>query len=122
MSRRGSRGMSPAGHANRCLRSHSSFEVPMVHAFPSSRALWLAPPALILAACHDMGPSRSLSLSVTAKSAATASLPAAPGLNADIIIGSGANSLRITAVQVVLSEIELSTGGTCSPTDEHDGC
>lgn len=94
----------------------------MLHAFPSSRALWLAPLALILIACHDLGPSRSLSLSVTTKSTSPASLPAAPGLNADIIIGTGANSLRITAVQVVLSEIELSTGGTCSPTDEHDGC
>src|SRR5512142_981279 len=85
----------------RCLRSHSFFEVPMVHAFPSCRALWLAPLALILPACHDMGPSRSLSLSVTARSAATASLPAAPGLNADIVVGSGTSAITISKVQVV---------------------
>jgi hypothetical protein len=94
----------------------------MVHAFPASRARWLAPLALILAACRDMGPSRSLSLSVTAKSVATASLPAAPGLNADIVVGSGTSAITISKVQVVMSEIELSTGGSCSSTGEHDNC
>lgn len=94
----------------------------MVHAFPSSRAPWFAAAALILAACSDTGPTRSLTLSVTTKATSTASLPAAPGLNADIVIGTGANSITITKVRVGLSEIELSPGGTCSTTAEHDDC
>jgi hypothetical protein len=90
-------------------------------AFPSSRTLWLGPTVLLLAACSDLGPARSLTLSVTTKAAAAA-LPAAPGLNADIVVGSGASAITITKVRIVLSEIELSTGGPCAPAGEHDNC
>lgn len=94
----------------------------MMHVSPSSHAPWLAAAALMLVACSDPGPTRSLSFSVTTKSTASASLPAAPGLSADIIIGSGPNSLTIKSAQIVLSEIELSSGGACSTMDEHDNC
>lgn len=94
----------------------------MVHAYPWYRALWIAPLALALAACSDPGPTRSLSLSVTAKSAASVSLPSPSGLNADIVVGSGATAITITKVHVVLSEIELSPGGTCSTMGEEDHC
>jgi len=87
----------------------------------SYRTLWLTPVALLLGACSDVGPSRPVSLSVTTKSASTAPQGAA-AINADIVIGTGANSLTISTVQVVLADIELSPGGTCSTTDENDDC
>lgn len=95
----------------------------MVHTIAWYRMLRLAPVALVLAAaCHDAGPTRSLTLSITAKSVTTASLPVAAGLDADIVVGSGSSAITITKVQLFLSEIELSPGSTCSTTDEHDGC
>ncbi len=90
----------------------------MARSIVATRALWFAPVALLLAACSDMGPTRHVSLSVTTKSASTGSQPVA----ANIVIGSGPNSITITKAQVVLSEIELSPGGPCSSTTEDDGC
>lgn len=88
-----------------------------------SRTLLFVPAALCLAACRaDMGSARSMSLSVTTKPAATVSQPAASGVRADIVISSGSNTLTITSAKIVLSEIELSPGGTCSTTGEDDNC
>lgn len=87
-----------------------------------SHTLWLTPVALLLGACSDVGPSHPVSLSVTTKSASSTPLQGAARINADIVIGTGANSLTISKVQVVLADIELSPGGTCSTTDEHDDC
>ena len=95
----------------------------MPHPISVSRMLCLVPAALYLAACKaDMGSSHPLSLSVTTKSAATVSQPAAAGVRADIVITSGSNTLTITSAKIVLSEIELSPGGPCSTTGEDDNC
>jgi len=94
----------------------------MARSIVPSGALWFAPMALILGSCSDMGSTRPVSLSVTTKSSLTGSQPIAPGVRADIIIGTGPNSITISKVQVVLSEIELSPGGPCSTTSEDDGC
>ncbi len=84
----------------------------MIRLFPLRYAVWLAPLAAGLAACDTTGPgTRALSLSVTTKSpgpAASASAPAS-GLSADLHIG----DFTITSAQIVLSEIELSSTGTC---------
>jgi len=88
----------------------------------SRRALWFTPMALLLGACSDVGPSHPVSLSVTTRSVSTTPLQGAARINADIVIGTGANSLTISKVQVVLADIELSPGGTCSNTDENDDC
>jgi len=90
----------------------------MARSIVARRALWFAPVALMLAACSDMGSSRPVSLSVTTRSTSAGSQPVA----GDIVIGSGPNSITISKVQVVLSEIELSPGGPCSTTTEDDGC
>ncbi|HYT05645.1 MAG TPA: hypothetical protein VEM13_12295 [Gemmatimonadales bacterium] len=84
--------------------------------FSSTRALWLAPLALALAACSDTGPkaSQPVSLSVTTKPSSSPS--------ADIMIGSGANSLTISQAQIVLARIELSPSGACATTGEEDDC
>src|SRR5207247_8634005 len=63
--------------------------------------------------------SQALSLSFTTKSA---SLGAGSGASADLQIGTGANSLTLSQAQIVLAEIELSPGGSCSTTDEADDC
>ncbi len=88
----------------------------MIRLFPLRYAVWLAPLVAGLAACDTTGPgTRALSLSITTKSAGPAPSPSAPasGLSADLHVGSGANALTISKVQIVLSEIELSTTGTC---------
>ena len=84
------------------------------------RAFWLAPVALLVA-CDGTGPkaSQPISLSVTTRSV-TRSAPSGP--NADIQIGTGANSLTISQAQIVLSRIELSPSGTCAATGEEDDC
>jgi hypothetical protein len=91
----------------------------MKHPSLTRRTLWLAPIAMALTACNGTAPHPSypLSLSITTKSASTPS-----GLSADIQIGTGANSLKITAAAVVLARIEVSPGGTCAPTGEEDDC
>jgi hypothetical protein len=91
----------------------------MEHASLTRRPLWLVPIAMALTACNGTAPRASypLSLSVTTKSASTPSGP-----SADIQIGTGANSLKITGAAIVLSRIELSPGGTCTPTGEEDDC
>ena len=88
----------------------------------SRRALWFTPIALLLGACSDMGPSHPVSLSVTTKSASTTAPQGAPRVSGDIVVGTGANSLTISKVQIVLADIELSPGGSCSTTDENDDC
>jgi hypothetical protein len=74
---------------------------------------------MALTACNGTAPHASypLSLSVTTKSASALSGP-----SADIQIGTGANSLKITAAAIVLSRIELSPGGSCTPTAGEDDC
>jgi len=96
----------------------------MVSIFPTRCPLWLAPVALILAACDGTAPkaSQPLSLSVTTKGTSGVSVPAGSGMSAAIQIGSGANSLTITQAQVVLARIELSTAGSCATTGEADDC
>lgn len=88
----------------------------------SSRALWLAPLAVLLGACKEMGPSsQPVSLSVSTRSASLTP-QASAGPATSITIGTGANSITISTAQIVLSEIELSPSGTCSTTDENDDC
>ncbi len=80
--------------------------------------------AILLAACSDSTRPRSLSLSVTSRSAGpTASVASSSGLSADIQVGTGAGSLTISSVQLVLAEIELTNGGTCaSSAEDNAGC
>src|SRR3989442_15840271 len=79
-----------------------SSEVRMVSIFPTRCPLWLAPVALILAACDGTAPpaSHPLSLSVTTKGTSGVSVPARAGMNAAIQIGSGPNPPTITQAQV----------------------
>jgi hypothetical protein len=84
----------------------------------SRRALWLAPVALALAACHGTSPAaRPVSLSLATGSGVTPTSVAA-----DLQIGTGANSLTISGAQMVLARIELSPNGTCATTGEEDDC
>src|SRR6266404_6919555 len=96
----------------------------MVSIFPTRCPLWLAPVALILAACDGTAPkaSQPLTLSVTTRGTSGVAVPAGSGVSAAIQIGSGANSLSITQAQIVLARIELSTAGTCATTGEADDC
>ena len=96
----------------------------MIPLRPSRSALWLAPAALILAACSETAPrpSQPISLSLTTRSASATATPAAPGASADIQIGSGANSLKITRAQIVLAQIELSSSATCTPPADDNDC
>lgn len=96
----------------------------MARSFSSRGPLSLACAALVAAACNGTAPkgAQPLSLSVTTRSASTATLPSASGVRAAIQIGSGANSLSITKAQIVLARIELSTTGTCATTGEADDC
>ena len=83
----------------------------------------LALAAVLLTACSDSTRPRSLSVSVTSKSVGvTASAVSPSGLSADIQVGTGASSLTITSVQLVLAEIELTNGGTCASSGKDDGC
>ena len=92
----------------------------MLSVYRSPGPSWLVPVALLLVACNGTEPrSQALSLSFTTKSA---SLGAASGASADLQIGTGANSLTLSQAQIVLAEIELSPGGSCSTTDEADDC
>jgi hypothetical protein len=95
----------------------------MIHASRARRAVWLAPAALILAACNGTTPKAvyPLSLSITTRSTSGASL-AGSSVRAAIQIGSGANSLTINQVQIVLARIELSATGSCATTGEADDC
>ena len=71
------------------------------------RPVWLAPAVLALAACSSTGPgaSRPVSLSVTTRSPAAA--PTSSPASAAITVGSGANSVTLTKVQVVLARLHL---------------
>ena len=77
--------------------------------------------ALLLIACDATGPGmpRPVSLSVAMKQS-----PGAPvGLANDVTVGSGPNSIRITKVEFVLAETELSQAETCStPPANDDNC
>jgi hypothetical protein len=85
----------------------------MVQSLWRRGAVWLAPVSLTVAACNGTGPraSHPLSLSVTTRSATAAPTTSA----AAITVGSGANSLTLSKVQVVLARIELGTSGGCAP-------
>ena len=77
--------------------------------------------ALLLIACDATGPgmARPVTLSVALKQSGT---PPA-GLAADVTVGSGPNSIRITKVEFVLAETELAQVATCStPAVDDDGC
>jgi hypothetical protein len=72
-------------------------------------AAWLAPLAVGLLACDATAPgTRPLSLSVTSRSAGPAAGP-----SSNIVVGSGAAGITITAAQMTLGEIELSPSGSC---------
>jgi len=88
------------------------------------RALWLAPAALAVTACEGTAPkpAQPISLSITTKGSSGAAVAAAPGIQAAIQIGSGANSLTINQAQVVLARIELQSTGSCATTGEDDDC
>ena len=77
------------------------------------RSLLIA--SLALAACNGTAPqgSHPLRLSVTTRSA-TAGPTTLATSPAAITVGSGANSLTLTKVQVVLARIELGTSGGCA--------
>lgn len=81
--------------------------------------------AALLAGCNDStspdGNAVSLSFAARSSSALTS---AAPGLNADIVIGSGASAVTITRVQFVLREIELkkTETGACVEASNDDEC
>ena len=79
----------------------------MVRLLLPRRPVWLAPAVLALAACSSTGPGVSppVSLSVTTRSPAAA--PTSSPASAAITVGSGANSVTLTKVQVVLARIEL---------------
>lgn len=83
----------------------------------------LAVAALSLAACTGTAPkgAQPISLSFTTNTSNTPR-PSASNIAAAIQIGSGANSISITKVQVVLARIELSPSGTCDPVGEEDDC
>src|SRR5438445_12453660 len=72
-------------------------------------AAWLAPLAVGLVACDATAPgTRPLSLSVTSRSAGPAAGP-----SSNIVVGSGAAGITITAAQMTLGEIQLSPSGSC---------
>ena len=72
-------------------------------------AVWLAPLAVGLVACDAPAPAtRPLSLSVTSRSTGPAAGP-----STNIVVGSGATGITITAAQMTLGEIELSPNGSC---------
>jgi hypothetical protein len=77
---------------------------------------------LAFAACDATAP-KALSVSITTKSVAPAAarLPTA-GLSADLQIGSGANSVKITSVELVLAQIELASATPCTGTAGESGC
>lgn len=83
------------------------------------RALLLSVGSTCLAACDLAGPGPRLTLSFTTTSAASAASFSSRSAQ-DVIVGSGANSLQITKVEFVLSEIELSQAGTCSTASTSD--
>ena len=99
-------------------------EVHMINLSRVYSALLLAPAALALAACDATAPKAShpVSLSVTTRGNSGVAVTAAPGVNASIQVGSGANSLTINQAQVVLARIELQTTGSCATTGEDDNC
>ena len=77
--------------------------------------------SLLVMACDATGPvlPRPVSLSVMIQPSAAS--PA--GLASDVTVGSGPNSIRITTVEFVLAETELSQAATCStPPATADNC
>lgn len=86
--------------------------------------LSLAVAALSVAACTGTAPkgAQPISLSFTTNTSNTPSLASTSTIAAAIQIGSGANSVSITKVQIVLARIELSPSGTCASTSEEDDC
>lgn len=85
--------------------------------------LSLAVAALSLAACTGTAPkgAQPISLSFTTNTSNTPR-PTASNIAAAIQIGSGANSISISKVQIVLARIELSPSGGCDSVGEEDDC
>ena len=82
--------------------------------------------AAMAAGCNDStspGGARSVSLSF-ASGTTGASASIAPGLNADIVVGSGTNAVTINRVQLVLREIELKKASdeACADGTSDDEC
>jgi hypothetical protein len=96
----------------------------MIRLRPLRAVRWGIAPAtaIALAACDATAP-KSLTVSITTNSMAPAAARfAASGPSADLQIGSGANSLKITSVQLVLAKIELASAAPCSGTSGEPGC
>lgn len=96
----------------------------MIRSFLLRVAAWSIVPAagMALAGCDATAP-KALSVSITTNSIVPAGARfAASGLGADILIGSGANSLKITSVQLVLAKIELASSTPCTGTTGESGC
>src|SRR2546428_6197879 len=77
--------------------------------------------ALLLIACDTTGPGmpRPVTLSVALKQSGGS----AATLANDVTVGSGPNSIRITKVEFVLAQTELSQAETCStPPANDDNC
>ncbi len=88
----------------------------MPHFHSLRLAAWVAPFAVGLVACNANAPNaRPLSLSVTTRSSRPAASP-----SADLVVGSGAAAITITAAQMTLGEIELSPSGTCGAETNDD--
>ncbi len=88
---------------------------------PTRFALLAVPAVLLLAACESNAPNmRRVSLSTTIGAVAHVS-PSGPA--ADVIVSGSGGSVRITAAQVVLSDLRLEGGGTCAgiEADVQDG-
>jgi hypothetical protein len=69
------------------------------------RALILAPVLAVLTACSSTEPNAMHHVTVSA--AVASATRAAPGFNADLIVGDEAGSLSISSAQIVLSRIKL---------------
>jgi hypothetical protein len=76
-------------------------------------ALLAVPAVLLFTACDSNAPSmQRISLSTTIGSAGLRASPSGPAR--DVIVSGSGGSVRITAAQVVLSDVRLEGGGTCA--------
>ena len=72
---------------------------------------------MTVSGCDSTGPAQSGSLAI---SVTTRRLGVSPSSSRDVVIGAGPNSLKITKVEFVLAETELSQASACSNDDEED--
>ncbi len=89
---------------------------------PMRIALFVAPATLLLAACDSAGPNMQR-VSVSTAIGMTDVRASASGPAADVIVSGSGGSVRITSAQVVLSDVRLEGGGTCTgiAADVQDG-